>query len=79
MAPTRSPAVAPTDYSSTMTTSTLEGWQSAYVFFLLAPVLGGSLLLLNPPPYLQVVGVVAMIALVFAGTASLTQRRCNRL
>ena len=65
------------DYSSSMTTSNLEGWSSAYVFLLLAPVLGGSLLLLEPPSYLQVLGIMAIIALVFAGTASLFVQRRN--
>ena len=58
-----------------MTPSNIVGWPSGYVFLFLAPIIGSSLLLLESPQYLQVVGVVAIIALVFAGTASLFQRR----
>lgn len=47
------------------------------LLLLLTPIIGGSLLVLDPPRYLQVVGVVTIIALVFVGTAQLFRQQRN--
>ena len=51
-----------------------RAWRSGYVILLIVPFIGLALTVTDPPQWLQLVGVVAILALVGTG-ASLTARR----
>jgi len=50
-------------------------WNTGYIFVLAAPLVGGAMLVLDPPRWVQLVGVVVIIGLVAAGTALMHRRR----
>jgi len=58
-----------------MNTRPPSSWNTGYIFILAAPLIGGAMLVLDPPRWVQLSGVVLIIALVAAGTALMHRRR----
>lgn len=58
-----------------MTKQAPPAWRTGYVLLLVIPFIGLGLTFLDPPRWVQVVGVVAILALVFAGVRLMSRRR----
>lgn len=58
-----------------MTKRAPTAWRTGYVLLLVIPFIGLGLTLLDPPRWLEIVGVVAILALVFTGTRLMSRRR----
>ena len=58
-----------------MTTRAPSSWNLGYIFVLTAPFVGAGIVLFDPPRWVQLAGVVVIIALVAAGTALMHRRR----
>jgi hypothetical protein len=49
-------------------------WRRGYVLLLVVPFIGLALVLTDPPRWLQIVGVVAILALVATGSSMMRRR-----
>ena len=49
-------------------------WRSGFVVLVVVPFIGLALTLAHPPTWLQIVGVVAMLALVGVGSSMMRRR-----
>ncbi len=58
-----------------MTKQAPTAWRNGYVLLLVIPFIGLALTLFDPPRWLQILGVIAIIGLVYTGCRLMNQRR----
>lgn len=58
-----------------MTKQAPDAWRTGYILLLAIPFIGLGLTFFDPPRWLQIVGVVAIICLVFVGFRLMNRRR----
>ena len=58
-----------------MTIQAPTAWRTGYILLLTIPFIGLGLTLFDPPRWVEIVGVVAIISLVFVGTRMMNRRR----
>jgi len=58
-----------------MTKQAPTAWRTGYVLLLGIPFIGLGLTVFDPPRWLQIVGVVAIVSLVFVGSRLMNRRR----